>query len=216
MNDVSLWDDGNISTESDLRTLFSDQHPLAAQKCRPGLDRHCRDFIARSPFLCLGTQNADGTADVSPRGDAPGFTRIIDDTTLVIPDRPGNNRLDSLTNILSNPSVGLLFIVPGFDDTLRVNGQATLNRNPDLLATMAVSGRAPKLAIIVRVSEAFMHCAKAFRRSGLWDPAARQDRSEMPSLARIILDQTTGVPEDDGEMKKIEQEIEEDYKQTMY
>ena len=216
MNDVSLWDDGNISTESDLRALFSDQHPLAAQKCRPALDRHCRDFIARSPFLCLGTQNADGTADVSPRGDAPGFTRIIDDTTLVIPDRPGNNRLDSLTNILSNPSVGLLFIVPGFDDTLRVNGQATLNRSPDLLATMAVSGRAPKLAIIVRVSEAFMHCAKAFRRSGLWDPAARQDRSEMPSLARIILDQTTGVPEDDGEMKKIEQEIEEDYKQTMY
>ena len=216
MNDVRLSDDHKISTERELRALFSDPHPLAARKCRPALDRHCRDFIARSPFLCLGTQNADGTGDVSPRGDVPGFVRVIDDSTLAIPDRPGNNRLDSLSNILSNPAVGLLFIVPGFDDTLRVNGLATLNRSPDLLATMAVKDKRPKLAIIVRVSEAFMHCAKAFRRSGLWDPAARQDRSEMPSLARIILDQTTGAPEQDGDMKKIDREIEAEYKRRMF
>jgi len=206
----------DISNENELRILFSEKHPLAVQKCRPSLDHHCRDFIARSPFLCLGTQNADGAADVSPRGDSPGFVKVLDETALAIPDRPGNNRLDSLTNILSNPSVGLLFIIPGFDDTLRVNGLATLNRAPSLLATMAIRDRAPKLAVAVKVSEAFIHCAKAFRRSQLWDPSAQQDRSKMPSLAKIILDQTTGAPKDEGEMNKIDQEIEDEYKQTMY
>lgn len=205
-----------ISSEEELRTLFAAKHPLAEQKCRPVLDLHCRDFIARSPFLCLGTQNADGTSDVSPRGDPPGFVQVIDDTTLAIPDRPGNNRLDSLTNILSNPSVGLLFVIPGYDDTLRVNGTASLSRDPQLLETMSVRERAPKLAIIVKVSETFMHCAKAFRRSRLWDPDARQDRSEMPSLAKIILDQTTGAPEDDARMKQIDDQLEEDYKRSMY
>lgn len=216
MQDTSPAFDHIISSEAELRTLFADKHPLAVQKCRPGLDRHCRDFIERAPFLCLGTQNGDGTADVSPRGDPPGFVKVVDDTTLAIPDRPGNNRLDSLTNILSNPSVGLLFIVPGFDDTLRVNGTARLSRDPELLETMAVKGRVPKLAILVEVAEAFMHCAKAFRRSRLWDLDAQQDRAAMPSLAKIILDQTTGAPEDEGEMQRIDEELEADYKKSMY
>jgi PPOX class probable FMN-dependent enzyme len=196
--------------------MFAPTHDLALQKCLPGLDSHARDFIERSPFMCLGTQNMDGKADVSPRGDPKGFVKVLDAQTLAIPDRPGNNRLDSLSNIVANPTVGLLFIIPGFDDTLRVNGQAKLVTDPALLETMMVNGRAPKLAIVVTVDSVFIHCAKAFRRSHLWDPAHQQDRSEMPSLIKIILDQTTGAPSDDAEMHKLDDLLEDEYRKTMY
>ena len=119
-----------IADEQSLRSLFREQTPLAALKCQSSLDTHAQAFIRRSPFICIGTQNGDGRADVSPRGDPRGFVKILDRHTLAIPDRPGNNRLDSLVNILANPSVGILFIIPGFDDTLRVNGQATLVNEP--------------------------------------------------------------------------------------
>ena len=204
-----------IADEQSLRSLFSATHALAIQKFQNALGKHAQDFIRRSPFVCIGTQDAAGRADVSPRGDPPGFVSILDSQTLAIPDRPGNNRLDSLTNILDNPSVGLLFIIPGFDDTLRVNGRASLSTDPDLLQTMCVNDRVPTLAIIVRVDEVFMHCAKAFRRSHLWDPAHRQDRSEMPSLIKIILDETTGAPGED-EMREIDAGLEEDYQRSMY
>src|SRR5690606_268628 len=125
-------------------------------------------------------------------------------------DRPGNNRLDSLVNILANPSIGLLFIIPGFDDTLRVNGQASLVSDPAILERMRANDRTPKLAIVVRVSEVFLHCAKAFRRSQLWNPDHFQDRKQMPSLSKIILDQTTGAPGDDTEMRRIDEELEEE------
>jgi PPOX class probable FMN-dependent enzyme len=205
-----------ITDEHSLRSLFPAITPLAVQKCQSELDKHAQAFIQRSPFLCIGTQSRDGRADVSPRGDPAGFVKIVDRHTLAIPDRPGNNRLDSLVNILSNPTVGLLFIIPGFDDTLRVNGRASLVNDPQILSGMSVDGRVPKLAIVVRVNEAFMHCAKAFRRSRLWDPAHFQDRGEMPSLSKIILDQTTGAPSDDGEMRKIDDDLEEEYKRTLY
>src|SRR5690606_16305086 len=149
---------------------FQPTHDLALKKMLTSLDKHAQAFIGRSPFLCIGTQNRDGKADVSPRGDPAGFVKILDEHTLAIPDRPGNNRLDSLVNITTNPSVGLLFIIPGFDDTLRVNGQATLLTDPALLNSMSVNDRLPNLAIVVRVTEVFMHCAKAFRRSKLWNP----------------------------------------------
>jgi PPOX class probable FMN-dependent enzyme len=204
-----------ISDEETLRSHYSELSPLAAKKCLSALDKHARDFIARSPFLCLGTQNTDGKADVSPRGDPVGFVKVLDPQTLAIPDRPGNNRLDSLANIVANPNVGLLFLVPGYDETLRVNGRATLVTDPDLLQTMSVKDRAPRLAIVVKVSEVFLHCAKAFRRSHLWDPEHRQDRSEMPSLSKIILDQTTGAP-DDAEMQKLDAALEETYRKTLY
>ena len=158
----------------------------------------------------------DGKADVSPRGDPVGFVKILDQHNLAIPDRPGNNRLDSLVNILANPSVGLLFIIPGFDDTLRVNGRASLVNDPEILKSMSVNDRIPTLAILVRVSEVFMHCAKAFRRSQLWNPDHFQDRDEMPSLSKIILDQTTGAPSDDDEMRKIDEDLEDEYKKTLY
>lgn len=205
-----------ITDHAALRGMFEAQTALAAQKCQTMLDRHAQAFIRRSPFLCIGTQDLNGRADVSPRGDAPGFVQILDAQHLAIPDRPGNNRLDSLGNILANPSVGILFVIPGFDDTLRVNGQATLSTDPALLASMVVNHKAPRLAIVVKVSEAFLHCAKAFRRSHLWDPAYRQDRKTLPSLSHMILDQTTGAPSDDGEMTRIDEELEEEYKRSLY
>ncbi len=204
-----------IADEAALRALFEPTHDLALKKCQDQLSPHAREFIARSPFLCIGTQNRDGRADVSPRGDPVGFVKVLDERTLAIPDRPGNNRLDTQVNILSNPNVGLLFIVPGFEDTLRVNGQARLVTDPALLQTMAVQDRVPKLAIVVTVQEVFMHCAKAFRRSRLWDPAAQQNRREMPSLVKIILDETTGAPPE-VEMRKLDEGLEEAYRKTLY
>jgi uncharacterized protein len=205
-----------ITAEQSLRSLFQATHTLAALKSQSALDKHAQAFIRRSPFLCIGTQDSDGKADVSPRGDPVGFVKILDQHTLAIPDRPGNNRLDSLVNILANPSVGLLFIIPGFDDTLRVSGQASLMNDPEILESMRVEDRIPKLAIVVKVSEVFMHCAKAFRRSQLWNPDHFQDRDEMPSLSKIILDQTTGAPRDDDAMRKIDDELEDEYKKTLY
>jgi PPOX class probable FMN-dependent enzyme len=205
-----------ITNDDQLRSLFPATHAIAVQKCLDHLDPHAMEFLARSPFLCLGTQSPDGRGDVSPRGDPRGFVKVLDAKTLLIPDRPGNNRLDSLSNILANPAVGLLFMVPGFDDTMRVNGKASITRDPALLAKLTVEGRTPTVAIVVAVQEVFLHCAKAFRRSKLWDPAQHQMRSEMPSLLKIILDQTTGAPADPEEMKAIDAGLEVDYQKTMY
>lgn len=205
-----------VADEPALRALYPATHPLAAQKSLTMLDPHAREFIRRSPFLTIGTQTHDGRADVSPCGDPAGFVRVLDDRTLAIPDRPGNNRLDTMSNILANPNVGLLFLVPGFDDTLRINGTAVLSTDPDLLRSMAVNDRVPVLAIVVTVTEVFLHCAKAFRRSRLWDPEARQDRSEMPSLVKMILDQTSGAPTDPAEMRRIDDGLEADYRTSMY
>lgn len=205
-----------ITDEESLRSLFPTTHDLAIQKCVTTLDPHARDFIQRAPFVCIGTQNADGKADVSPRGDPAGFVEILDDQTLAIPDRPGNNRLDTLANITTNPSVGLLFIVPGFDDTLRINGQASLTTDPNILNRMQVNDRIPKLAIVIQIDTIFLHCAKAFRRSKLWDPDHFQDRSEMPSLVKIILDQTTGAPKDPDEIQQLDDHLEESYRTTLY
>lgn len=205
-----------IADPAALRALYKPVDDLAARKCLPALDRYAREFIERAPFVCLGTMGAEGKADVSPRGDPAGFVQILDDRTIAIPDRPGNNRLDSLENILADPTVALLFLIPGFDDTLRVNGTAQLVTDPALLAPMAVNGRVPKLAIVVRIRSVFLHCAKALRRSRLWDPDARQDRRGMPSLAKMILDQTGAAPDDPAEQDKIDAELEETYRRTMY
>lgn len=204
-----------IADEEALRELYPATHRLAVQKMQETLGVHAQEFIRRSPFLCLGTQDLHGRADVSPRGDPPGFVSVLDDTTLAIPDRPGNNRLDSLSNIIANPAVGLLFMIPGFDDTLRVNGVARIVTDPTLLETMTVNKRVPTLAIVVQVREVFLHCAKALRRSQIWESAHHQDRIQMPSLIKMILDETTGAPGEE-EMRKIDAGLEEDYKQTMY
>ncbi len=213
------WEDlaaSAVADEASLRQLYPAVTSLAVRKVQARLDDHARDFIGRSPFLCLGTQSADGRSDVSPRGDPPGFVRLVDERTLAIPDRPGNNRLDSLVNILSNPSVGLLFVIPGFDDTLRVNGQAILSTDRDMLESMRVNDRLPTLAIVVRVTEVFLHCAKAFRRSRLWDPSSFQDRRTMPSLSKMILDQTTGAPDDATALRRLDDDLEAEYRRTLY
>ena len=179
-----------IMTVSEVREIYPRPEGAAVQKRWRKLDRFMRAFIERSPFLCLGTANAAGKADVSPRGDPPGFVQILDDETLLIPDRPGNNHLDSIENIIANPNVGLIFFVPGSEETLRVNGRARVVDEPSLLAATELHGKAPKAGIEVSIGEVFLHCPKALKRSRLWDPSQHADRASLPYLGRLILEQT--------------------------
>lgn len=155
------------------------------------LDEHCRAFIAASPFLILATCGSFG-ADGSPRGDRPGFVEVQDDTTLLLPDRRGNNRIDSLRNIVENPAVGLIFLVPGVHETFRVNGRAQISTDPALLARFAVDGKAPKTVLVITVQEAFIQCARALVRSDLWNPARHVRRDELPSIGTILAAHTGG------------------------
>jgi hypothetical protein len=182
-----------------LRDLYPEPSELARKKCLSRLDRHCRKFISLSPFLCIGTSRPDG-GDVSPRGDAPGFVRVLDDTTILIPDRPGNNLLDSLSNVTENPNVGILFMIPGIEETLRINGVASVVTDDDALASMEVNGKRPRSALKVEVREAFLHCAKAIRRSRLWDDDYRVDRGTFPTLGRMLTHQMeTDLTPDEAE-----------------
>ena len=204
-----------IGSEEDLRAKFGEVHPLAITKTRPALDKYSRQFIGLSPFLVISTAGANGRADISPRGDPPGFVYVIDDQTILIPDRPGNNRLDTMANVTANPNVGLLFFVPGFEDTLRLNGKARLIDDQELLKHCTVNGKPPKVGILVAVEEVFLHCAKALKRSKLWEPDYRQDRAQLPSIARMILEQTW-TPVAEPEAAKIDDEVEEDYRTALY
>jgi PPOX class probable FMN-dependent enzyme len=201
----------DVLTIDQIRAGYGEVSALAKDKVLAQLDQHARAFIARSPFLILGTADAQGRQDVSPRGDPPGFVKVLDEQTLAVPDRPGNRRIDSISNIASHPNVSLLFIVPGFDDTLRVNGTAKVSRDPELLKALVVDGRAALAALVISVDEVFMHCAKAFIRSRLWDPDSRQDRRTFPSLGRIIADQIAGVDAHDADQK-----IDQNYREELY
>ena len=207
-----------INDEKALREFVGEPIDLAVMKARPSLDKYSKEFISRSPFLSLGTSDASGKVDVSPRGDAPGFVLVLDDNTIFIPERPGNRRVDSLSNIVSNPNVGLLFMIPGFEDTLRVNGRASVVTDESLLEQCAVKGKVPKTGIRVEVEEAYIHCAKAFKRSKLWDPQSQQDRSEMPSLAQMILEQVSpqDTPPSDSDIAAGDDLVEGDYKENLY
>lgn len=205
-----------IDSEEDLRARFGEIHPLAIAKTRPALDRHSRRFISLSPFLVISTADAQGRADLSPRGDPPGFVQVIDDHTILIPDRPGNNRLDTMSNITANPNVGLLFFVPGFEDTLRLNGRARITEDAELLKAWTINGKPPRVGILVSVDEVFLHCAKALKRSKLWEPDYRQDRTTMPSIARIILEQTCETGVDEGEAARADADVEGDYRTGLY
>ena len=158
-----------LSEEHELRTILGQPSDLVKTKIVSRLNHLTRQFIERSPFLCLATSDAAGCRDVSPRGDAPVFVRILDDQTLLIPDRPGNRLADSLCNVLANPRVGLLFILPGIDDTFRVNGRACITDDEDLLAPSQAEAKPPRLGILVAIEEAYTQCGKAFLRSSLWD-----------------------------------------------
>ena len=196
-----------ITTEEALRRYIPPPSEPALRKQISVIDEHCRDFIERSPFMLLATSNARGECDVSPKGDRPGFVQVIDERTLVIPDRPGNQRADSLLNIIANPHVGLLFIMPGVEWTLRVNGGATIIRDAAVRERCAVDGKVPALAIAVDVQEAYLHCPKCFIRAGLWESDEWVPKDEQPSFAAILRDQTryTEVP-----VAVIEKSIEAD------
>lgn len=203
---------GRLTDAAALKARVGEPKPQIAKKEMPALDGHCRRFIALSPFLCLGTQSASGHADVSPRGDPPGFVKVLDERTLLIPDRPGNRRVDSMKNILENGRVGLLFLVPGIEETLRVNGRATIVEDEALLAPLAVEGRRPRIAIRVAIDEVFFHCAKALKRSRLWDPERHLDRGDFPRYGEIIRDER----DPEGDADAIEAELQENYRTQLY
>ncbi len=179
-----------IGGEDELRSHFGEISPLAVHKVVSRLDTFCRDFIGLSPFLVLASSDREGRADASPRGDAPGFVQVLDDRTLLIPDRRGNNRVDSFGNILTAPDVGLIFMVPGINETLRVNGTGRITRDATLLAPLVAQGKVPTIGLLVEVEEVFFHCGKALMRSKLWDPATRVERATFPTLGRILAEQT--------------------------
>jgi len=174
-----------IRDEESLRKLLGEPSELVNAKVSDRLNEVTRRFVDRSPFVLIATAAADGSCDVSPRGDPPGFVRVLDERTLLIPERPGNRLADSLRNILVNPHVGLLFVIPGVGDTLRANGRATLVTDPELLEPSAVEGKTPKLGILVEVDQVFTHCSKAFIRSQLWNPDQFVDRAELPSSGEV-------------------------------
>jgi len=205
-----------IGTEEDLRARFGEVHPLAIAKTRPSLDKYSRQFIAMSPFVVVSTADATGKADLSPRGDPPGFVHVVDDRTILIPDRPGNNRLDTMANIVANPQVGCLFFIPGFEDTLRLNGRARITDDAGLLGHCTVNGKPPKVGILITVEEVFIHCAKALKRSKLWEQDYRQDRTKLPSIARVILEQTCETGVDEGEAAAADESVEGDYRTGLY
>lgn len=205
-NDAVLIDDA-----AELRSHIGPINPLAERKLLTRLDQFCRDFIALSPFVVVASSDADGRADASPRGDAPGFVRILDDTTLLIPDRRGNNRVDTFGNLLASPGVGLLFMVPGIAETLRINGRAQVTRDPGLLEPSTVQERAPATGLVVAIDEVFFHCGKALIRSKIWDPAVQVERHSFPSLGRIVAEQTKAIS-----VAECEANLEEAYRSRLY
>jgi uncharacterized protein len=198
-----------VADVSELRALYGQPSGLAVRKSLRRLDRHCREFIRLSPFLLVSTQGPGG-ADISPRGDPSGFVSVEDDETILIPDRPGNNRIDTLENILHNPRVGIIFLVPGLNESLRINGVAEIVVGAELRC-LAHLDRVPKTAIRVRVEEVFFHCAKALIRSQLWDPETRVPKGSLPPLGVILADQIAGL---DGEAETAA--IENAYRTRLY
>lgn len=202
-----------IATEEELREIVGYPREVVLRKEISLLDEHCRQFISKSPFLMMATADAAGLCDVSPRGDTPGFVKVLDEQHLVIPERPGNRRVDSMSNILANPRVGLIFVIPGLKETLRVNGQACITRDPELLEQMVVKGNTPAVAIGVRVEQCFLHCAKAFIRSGLWEPETWLGDEQLPVPAEI-LSAHAKMPE--VTKKEVEALLHESYTQRLY
>jgi uncharacterized protein len=191
--------DDMIDDADQLREAYGAPSERSLKKQLSRLDKHCRDFIARSPFVVIASADPAGGCDASPKGDAPGFVRVIDDETLLIPDRLGNNRIDTLGNLVARPGVGLIFLVPGINETLRVNGHASITTDPALLEPLAVNGKVPRSGILVSAEEVYFHCGKALIRSDLWNPEKQIRRSDFPSLGRILADQIGGVSVEESE-----------------
>jgi PPOX class probable FMN-dependent enzyme len=200
-----------IENSERLHEIYGAPSERALSKQLRRLDRHCRAFIARSPFLVVASGDASGRCDASPKGDAPGFVAVLDDATLLIPDRLGNNRVDTLGNLLARPGVGLIFFVPGVNETLRVNGRARVTTEPALLEPLAVNGKIPRSGILVAVDEVYFHCGKALIRSDLWNPEKYLARGDLPSLGRILADQIGGI-----DAAEAERQTAESYRNRLY
>ena len=190
-----------INSEAQLRKSYKQPKEMILKAVLKEIDQHGRQFISLSPFLVLATHG-----DASPKGDAPGFVKVVDDKTLLIPDRAGNNKLDSLKNIIDHPKIGMIFFIPGFIETFRVNGTARITMDADLLEQLAVQGKVPNARILVSIEEAYFHCGKALIRSKLWDPEAQVARSIMPTMGQMVVDRGAGL--DAGE-------IETDYQEAL-
>ena len=188
-----LESEWTVSSEAQLREIIGEVPAMTRQKVNRRLDPHTRRFIEVSPYVCVATTDGSGHADVSPRGDEAGFVRVVDDATLVMPERPGNRLADTLTNLLRQPAIGLLFLVPGSPECLRVNGTARIQRGPrSLLESMAARGRVPSLAIVINISEVFMHCGRAATRSRIWD----REAPYLDPRADLLIGDFLGVADD--------------------
>jgi PPOX class probable FMN-dependent enzyme len=202
-----------ITSEADLRALMGEPiHEIVMAKSSPSITQPMQTYIEQSPFVCLATHGPDGASDVSPRGDAPGFVQVLNDKTLVVPERPGNKRLDSIINIIKQPQLALLFMIPGILETVRVNGRGVVSTDPELLQRCEVRGKLPQIVVIVTVEEAFGHCSKAFRRSKLWQ-ADYQPKETVPTLAELA---SAHLKLDGDTTSMIESAIEDDIRNNMY
>lgn len=199
-----------IENEEELRSIIGYPSEMVKRKVLNHLDEHCLNFISKAPFLTISTSDLSGYCDVSPRGDGAGFVQVLNEKQFVIPERPGNKRMDTLVNILSNPQVGLLFFIPGLGETLRVNGKASLVRDDALLEKLTANGRKPLVAIKVEVEECFIHCAKAFIRSQLWSPSSWLDKEHLPKGAKILASHAKLSTEE------VSGALEESYTQRLY
>ena len=202
-----------LSTQAELRELYGEPNPqgFAVRCILPVLDQHHRAFIAASPFIVMGSADSQARTDVAPRGDLPGFVKVQDESTLHIPDRSGNKKLLTLSNILENPSVSIIFFVPGRDDTLRVTGTAMISTNKKLLTPLAVKNSLPKSAMVVHVEQAWLHCGKSIKRSRLWEPDAQAAASTLPTLGQMLADQIEGV-----EAKAADEKMDAYYNTTLW
>lgn len=182
------WQQHTIDSVDEFRRLRGDGIEAMYAKSMTHIDDHIRDFLALTTFIVVASIDAQGNMDVSPKGDPPGFIEVIDETTIVIPERAGNRRADTFTNVLQNPAVSVICFVPGIDETMRISGQAAITTDRDLLATMEVGGHLPVLGLVVQVEEAFIHCGKSLKRGRVWDPEAQVDRSSYPSVGEVMFD----------------------------
>ena len=203
----------HIRSEADLRALMGEPiHEIIMAKSSPSITQPMQTYIDQSPFVCLATHDPDGASDVSPRGDAPGFVQVLNDKTLVVPERPGNKRLDSIINIINQPQLALLFMMPSVLETLRVNGRGIVSTDPELRQRCEVRGKLPELVVIVTVEEAFGHCSKAFRRSKLWQ-TDYQPKERVPTLVELA---SAHLKLDGDTTSMIESAIEDDVRNNMY
>lgn len=202
---------GSIETIDALRQKYNTAGGRAVTKEHSRIEKHTRRFLALSPFLVIASSANDGLADASPRGEAPGFVQVLDDQTIAIPDRPGNNRLDTLENILANPEIGLIFFIPGVNETLRINGRAEIRDDADLLQRFEVQGKLPATVLVVHIQAIYLHCAKALMRSNLWHADMLPDQRPIPSMGQMINDQINSDAEVEPETEMVER-----YRKTLY